>query len=103
MAPLAGPSGAGANVGQAPQPAKATRLIDAMGRVYGIDLNFELLPFFGGDVASRLADLVLDLEDFGLAGPSGAGANVGQAPQPAKATRLIDAMGRWSAAVNGLC
>lgn len=35
-----------------------------------------------------------------LAGPSGAGANVGQAPQPAKATRLIDAMGRWSAAVK---
>ena len=35
-----------------------------------------------------------------LAGPSGAGANVGQAPQPAKNTRLIDAMGRWSAAVK---
>ena len=30
------------------------------------DSDFELLPFFGGDVASRLADLVLDLEDFGL-------------------------------------
>ncbi|KAG0666066.1 hypothetical protein C6P46_005417 [Rhodotorula mucilaginosa] len=35
-----------------------------------------------------------------LAGPSGAGANGGQAPQPAKNTRLIDAMGRWSAAVK---
>lgn len=30
------------------------------------DLNFKLLPFFGGDEASRLADLVLDLEDFRL-------------------------------------
>lgn len=35
-----------------------------------------------------------------LAGPSGPGANVGQAPQPAKNTRLVDAMGRWSAAVK---
>ena len=35
-----------------------------------------------------------------LAGPSGAGAKVGQAPQPAKSTRLVDAMGRWSAAVK---
>ena len=30
------------------------------------DSDFELLPFFGGDVASRLADLMLDLENFGL-------------------------------------
>jgi hypothetical protein len=49
---------------------------------YGIDLNFELLPFFGGDVASRLADLVLDLEDFGLFSAS---------PSP------LDACSTWSA------
>ncbi|GAA5958151.1 hypothetical protein JCM8115_003996 [Rhodotorula mucilaginosa] len=35
-----------------------------------------------------------------LAGTSGAGANVGQAPQPPKATRLVDASRRWSAAVK---
>lgn len=35
-----------------------------------------------------------------LAGPSGPGANFEQAPQPAKTTRLVDAMGRWSAAVK---
>lgn len=28
--------------------------------------DLEFLPFLGGDVAGRLADLVLDLEDFGF-------------------------------------
>lgn len=34
--------------------------------VQSIDLNFELLSILGGDVTGRLADVMLDLENFRL-------------------------------------